>query len=838
MLKNHRVYPLIALLAIGACSQGSESDITRLRLGAVMGDTFAEGAVALDRTVLFADQSLQFTVRLVDQGLRPIVLNAKSSSDQQAKTSAQSKVDPRPISESLDVSEIVLVATSACADAGRAVITLPSNPATDGTVTGTYADRSCAIADRIVVTAVVLRNGARLTAGQDIPVVRFRGESLPEDQAQGADIDRPYLLSNDSTEISFARRSAGGAILDLPPSSDLERISFASPCLSAGAAAVNAPAFVPPSGGVVIQYSDLGCTVPEELSIILTAGDQSTTLSTPIRTVTIGSNTAGGFLPAVVSISNTSPSPLSTTSFSAQLSDFMGAPLTSAAGLVPGEIIVNVTSPCIVDGRATAQVSGPDSAGRITGSYTDQGCTSQDTLRVRVSRAGSAASLLASGTLQVQSAPASVLFDSAVPKTLRLRGFVQGQESAVSFRVLNRQGDPVPSARVDFALSSSVGGISLSDSFAVSDSQGRVTARVRPGSVPSNFTVTARTTLPGGEVVGSQSETLSVFSGVPSQAGMSAGAEDGTCLILEGFDRDGVTAPIAVRIADRFGNLFTPATRINAVAAAGAISGGCEVSGSDPEMAIADAASSCSFTFRTQGVRPSNGVAQLLFYLEGEETFDDQNGNGGFDEGEPFVDRGHAFLDVNGNGFRDEGEIFIDRQGTGSYSDGNGIFDGYRCSPEACTYNPTDIFVHLPVVLSGSTALFGPPQPTSGASAGTSPDTLIVQSNSRGRFAVEVMDGRGNQMPTGTVLRLSVISGNYVQSVAQLSTGAGGETFAITCPGRAGSGTTFDFQVETGALPEGLPSGARAVSTLLLVATTPQGVESIKEITIQSQPAP
>jgi hypothetical protein len=60
-------------------------------------------------------------------------------------------------------------------------------------------------------------------------------------------------------------------------------------------------------------------------------------------------------------------------------------------------------------------------------------------------------------------------------------------------------------------------------------------------------------------------------------------------------------------------------------------------------------------TYTTSGTKPTDGVATVLAYLPGEESFSDLNGNNVWDAGEPFQDMGQAFRDDNHNGVYDAG---------------------------------------------------------------------------------------------------------------------------------------------------------------------------------------
>ena len=78
------------------------------------------------------------------------------------------------------------------------------------------------------------------------------------------------------------------------------------------------------------------------------------------------------------------------------------------------------------------------------------------------------------------------------------------------------------------------------------------------------------------------------------------------------------------------------------------------------------------------GVRttnPRDGLVTVIAWVRGEEGYVDLNGNGMYDEGEPFIDLGEPYVDLNDNGRWDPGEWFLDVNGNGVYDGPNGKWD-------------------------------------------------------------------------------------------------------------------------------------------------------------------
>lgn len=73
---------------------------------------------------------------------------------------------------------------------------------------------------------------------------------------------------------------------------------------------------------------------------------------------------------------------------------------------------------------------------------------------------------------------------------------------------------------------------------------------------------------------------------------------------------------------------------------------------------------------------PRDGLVTIIAIVSGEEAFTDTNGNGKYDDGEPFVDAAEPFVDANDNDKWDSDEVFIDTNGNGLWDPGNGTWDG------------------------------------------------------------------------------------------------------------------------------------------------------------------
>ncbi len=72
---------------------------------------------------------------------------------------------------------------------------------------------------------------------------------------------------------------------------------------------------------------------------------------------------------------------------------------------------------------------------------------------------------------------------------------------------------------------------------------------------------------------------------------------------------------------------------------------------------------------------PRDNLVAMIAVTTGEEGFDDNNNNGQYDAGEPFIDLTEPFVDNNDNGTWDPNERFVDTNGNGRWDGKNGQYD-------------------------------------------------------------------------------------------------------------------------------------------------------------------
>jgi len=72
---------------------------------------------------------------------------------------------------------------------------------------------------------------------------------------------------------------------------------------------------------------------------------------------------------------------------------------------------------------------------------------------------------------------------------------------------------------------------------------------------------------------------------------------------------------------------------------------------------------------------PRDGLVTLVAVADGEEAFNDTNGNGKYDQGEPFSDAAEPFLDKDDDDTHDPNEKYVDANGNGQWDKANGVWD-------------------------------------------------------------------------------------------------------------------------------------------------------------------
>jgi Bacterial Ig-like domain (group 1) len=519
-----------------------------------------------------------------------------------------------------------------------------------------------------------------------------------------------------------------------------------------------------PSSGTALTDSNGQASVTIVVTDVNAAGAANITAKTDVGTESPEGTTAFAIGATSVTLSNVviGQTPLSAFGTTSVVVTVLsnGVPVTTP-------LTVNFTSGCVASGKADLTPSvrtGGD--GKATASYHDKGCGTVDTISVNLSGIASTA------TASIDVRPpntGSIQFKSAIPTQITLKGTGGAglQETAeVRFKVLDEGGFPVGGKTVTFALSTGVGGVSLTSTSAVSDATtGEVSTNVVSGSISTPVRVLATTTNSAQAILATQSDQLTITTGVPTQTAFSLAV---STLNIEGWDFDGENTTLTARLADHFGNPPPAGTVVNFVTEGAKIGASCTTS-----AAIATTeAGVCSSLFTSQNLRPTNGRVSILGYAVGEEGFTDLNGDGFVDSRAELVDSngdetvgfGEAFVNYNENYTDDLNpsirsairnttgpvEPFIDFNASGTFSDAlaaeTGLYKGILCKSFCDPSKTLNIRQNAVVVLSGSDPYI------SGQIAGLPIPGIINVTAGAVTVAFRISDLHGNALPAGTII--------------------------------------------------------------------------------------
>jgi len=447
----------------------------------------------------------------------------------------------------------------------------------------------------------------------------------------------------------------------------------------------------------------------------------------------------------------------------------------------PDGFEASFTSDCVADDLAN--IDSPISIinGEFSTTYSATGCGESDTITatVNVGSDDDPTNLTATGTVEIEPADlGSIGFVSAEPSNIGIRGMGgldRSETSLVTFQVRDMVGGGIGGRNVSFSLSTDVGGIELSTDNATSGPNGLVSTTVIAGTVATPVRVNAQI---DDTQVGTQSDQLTISTGIPSEDGFSVSASK---LNPEALSCDGEPVEITVRARDRFSNPVVDGTAIQFNTQGGTVEPSCQTEDGK-----------CSVTWTSQDPRPANARSSVLAFAVGEESFTDHTGDGRFGNPEyndgSWDDRGEPFRDDNESGSFDVGidGFFFDYNRSGERDGPNGLFDGVLCEADSGCGEPlTGIGRSFVITMSGSAAQIDFP---------TGPSHSI---SADGALEVLVQDINGNPMPAGTTVSVgdmqygSVFGPDSFPFGSTSETGPFSFTFELEAEEDPGCGTAF-----------------------------------------------
>ncbi len=459
--------------------------------------------------------------------------------------------------------------------------------------------------------------------------------------------------------------------------------------------------------------------------------------------------------------------------------------------LITTPIPVTFTSNCVKNENASIDESVLSIYGTASSTFADIDCagtTGTDDVLV-ASVAVDDMTSTASETISINGEQlGSIEFISSQPDAIVLKGTGgqnQQETSTLTFKVKSQLGNVLAQQEVNFALSTSVGGISLSRTSGFTNSQGLVTTQVSAGTVPTAVRVTAVASMDfDGEIVEvqSQSDLLSINTGLPEQRSMTIAA---TVLNPEAHNISGEESSITVWLSDNFHNPVPDGTTVNFTTEGGNIEPSC-----------ATINGSCSVVWESSEPRVADHRVTILATALGHETFFDTNGNNTFDDadGEPILDIGNSnnlnidsgfgnypaqasgFLDMSEawrdddeNSKYDDGETFIDFNGDRSFTSADSLFNGPQCQGSNCAdaaMQSIHVRKALTLVVASSAAdytLKGTNGVTYANSlTGASSPIADIENGESQSFIFSFADtGTPNQtMPLGTTVDIAISAGD------------------------------------------------------------------------------
>lgn len=562
---------------------------------------------------------------------------------------------------------------------------------------------------------------------------------------------------------------------------------------------------ITPASGTAV--TDLNGTATVQLSVGATSGQGQVTASATVdnKQVTRTGLFSVSLPPLKLSAVTLGLSTLSyggSTSVTVTVQDSNGKTYTGQ------ELDVAFTSTQASMGKATITSPVRTVNGVATVTYQATTATGTDTISAAITGDSKTATISVSPL-----AASAISFVSALPANIGLKGMggagIQ-ETSKVTFKVFDTSSQPKANQQVDFALNTTVGGLSLTSVSGSTASDGTVSTIVQAGIIATTVRVTA--TLRGSTpVIATQSDQLVVSTGVPAQDGFSISI---ATLNPETWNTDGVTDKVTARLSDHFHNPVPDGTAVYFTTSGGSIQPSCTT-----------IAGACTVNWTSQNPRPiapgslsglpstgaiQDGRAVILAYAVGEEAFLDLNGNGLADAGE-FTDTSEAFRDDDENNSKGAGETFIDFNGNGEFNapdkSYNGVLQGsaYLSAPKS-----KHVYSNATLVMASS-------------AANISSTCRSVPLGSYASCTVTVSDVNGNTMPAGTTVEFkltTLIKGTTAQTVGKSEKELSMSTFdKFTFPNStAGSGVTFSIMISD-------PSQTTpAMGTLEVKTTSPGGL--------------
>jgi hypothetical protein len=494
--------------------------------------------------------------------------------------------------------------------------------------------------------------------------------------------------------------------------------------------------------------------------------------------------------------------------------------LTASASSVPAYQTVQVSVPATLSTGGAPAVQYPITFSASCGQFDPPTATTDASGIARTAYRNQSGSLACSGTqtltatagsttvtttvTAVAPAAANIVFVGATPTRIYLAGSPGVSQSLLQFKLVDSNNNPVQGENLILTLTLRPTGVYLGSTQGTTtieqptNSDGTVEVAVNAGSQPGPVQIQA--TLKSNPAIKNVSNSLAIASGLPVQRAFSMSVET---FNIEGWEFDGITTEITLRIADRLGNPVPDGTTVNFITEGSQIVASCNTTGAE-----ANDISGCSVTLSSQNPRPANGRITVLAWAQGEEDFVDDGTptNNVYDGGEAFSNLGQPFLDKDENGIYDAGlDVTV-----GVASGAQACPVDSQSVPNTCDSGWGSALVRNSVVIVLS---------------GQSPDvTNIVGptalSGDRCRVTFTLSDARSNPLPAGTTLAVENVAGGGVLNTTT-NTYAAATLVGFTGEGNAVPNTAIAGGTNHGVVFSGCPNPATL--SFGLKVTTPKG---------------
>lgn len=612
-----------------------------------------------------------------------------------------------------------------------------------------------------------------------------------------------------TASVNVVDTNSANALLSTPTS-----VLFSSACATQGLATIGAST-VSSAGVATVSYTASSCTGSDTITATSTddAGNTSTaTVTFNISSLDLGKGSSGTFVSGSMtnSIDADDNDDADTTELTYGGDTLVKVNVVDTADnslFTKSSVTVNFTSNCVQQGKSEISSSVNTTTGIAVATYTANTCEGPDVITASLSDGTSA-----TGNITIADQVLGALeFVSASPKTIALKGSGSSSNpevTTVSFSLKDATGEPMAGETISYALSTSVGGITLANSSSVTDLDGNTSVQLNAGGVNISVAVvaTVEITDDAGAVISTTTTTsdpIAILGGVPDQDSFSLSVET---FNPRGYNIDGTVSRMTIRAADRFNNQARDGTQISFITDGGSIVGSCELSGG-----------SCSVNWVSQDPKPADGLVRILARTTGEESFTDLNSDGKFDLGEPIGEElDEAFLDSDRDGVRDAGEFFsdfnnnqtFDLKAAGIHA---GKFQGANCSTaaEAAGHCQTLVDVRDSATICMSTDAVNI---TASTTPGGAESRDIDISGGTTNIYVAISDANGLTPANGTSVSVSVEDGEIVT----------GNTIVIPNQCVDGSGVPIPFISTIQVKPD--EDTATTFGTLKVLVTRADGV--------------